>query len=83
MARTQRDRMNPWALIGMAVALIAAAFFFYTGHPVRDSNLYAPSIPGWVSVAIFIGIGVLMRIVRIRDQRRDAEKLKRDATRQT
>jgi hypothetical protein len=83
MARTQRDRMNPWALIGMAVALIAATFFFYTGHPVRDSNLCAPSIPGWISVAIFIGIGGLMRIVRIRDQRRDAEKLKRDATRQT
>jgi hypothetical protein len=53
--------MNPWALIAMAVALIAAAFFFYTGHPVQNSNLYAPSVPGWISLAIFIGIGVLVR----------------------
>jgi len=75
--------MNPWALVAMAAGLIAAAIFFYTGHPVRDSNLYAPSVPGWISLAIFIGIAVLSRIVRIRDERRDAEKLKREATRRT
>jgi len=51
----------------MGIALVVAAFFFYTGHP--DSNLYAPSVPGWISLGIFIGIGVLWRIVRIRDQR--------------
>jgi uncharacterized membrane protein len=83
MAVTPRNYMNPWALVAMAVAVIAAAFFFYTDHPVRDSNLYAPSVPGWISFAIFIGIGVLSRIVRIRYQRRDAEKLRRDATRET
>ena len=67
MARTHHDRMNPWILLAMGIALVVAAFFFYTGHP--DSNLYAPSVPGWISLGIFIGIGVLWRIVRIRDQR--------------
>jgi Na+/melibiose symporter-like transporter len=83
MARIQRGRMNPWLLLAMGVALIAAGFFFYTDHPVRESNLYAPSVPGWISVGMFIGIGVLARIVRIQDQRRDAEKRKRDALRET
>jgi Na+/melibiose symporter-like transporter len=81
MASTRRDRIRPWALVGMAAALIAAALFFYTDHPVRDSNLYTPSVPGWISIAIFIGIGVVMEIVRIRDQRRHARKINSDATR--
>jgi hypothetical protein len=73
------DRINPWILLAMGLALVAAAFFFYTDHPVWDSNLYARSVPGWISVGMFITIGVLARLIRIRDQRRDAEKRNRDA----
>jgi len=83
MARTSGSQMKPWALVAMATALIAAAFFFYTGHPVQDSNLYAPSVPGWISLAIFIGIGVL---VRFADQWRPREPKKGnndDASRKT
>lgn len=78
MARIQHNRTNPWILLAMGLALIASAFFFYTDHPVRNSNLYWPSVPGWISVGMFIAIGVLAWIVRIQDQKRDAEKRKRD-----
>jgi hypothetical protein len=30
MWRSASGQMNPWLLLGMGVALIAAAFFFYT-----------------------------------------------------
>jgi protein-S-isoprenylcysteine O-methyltransferase Ste14 len=83
MAGPDRDRVNPWVLVGIAVALIAAVFFFYTGHPVRDSNLYAPSAPGWIAVVIFVLIGILGRIIHIRDHKREAEKHKRDTPPET
>ena len=83
MARPDRDRVNRWVLVAMGAALVAAAFFFYTGHPVQDSNLYAPSAPGWIAVVIFVLIGILRRIIHVRDQRRHAEKTKRDAPHET
>ena len=82
MARTHHDRMNPWLLLAMGAALIAAAFFFYTDHPVRDSNLYAPSVPGWISLGMFVLIGALRYITSMRDREREA-KAKREGRRDT
>jgi hypothetical protein len=73
MSRTDPDRTNPWVLVAIAGGLIAAAFFFYTGHPVQDSNLYSPHAPGWSAVVIFILIGAGY-IILLRDRARDAEK---------
>ena len=70
-------------LSAIGIALIAAAFLFYTDHPVLESNLYSPSVPGWLSVAIFLFIGVLGWITYVRDQKRDAENRKDEAPRQT
>jgi hypothetical protein len=64
---------RPLILVLVALALLAAAFFSYSGHPVTDSNLYSPSVPGWISVGLFILIGVLGRIIHVRDQRRDSK----------
>jgi protein-S-isoprenylcysteine O-methyltransferase Ste14 len=75
MPRTNSGRMNPWVLVAIAVGLIVAAFFFYTGHPVRDSNLYSPHVPGWIAVVMFVLIGVL---VRLADQWRPRKREKRD-----
>jgi hypothetical protein len=83
MPRTDPDRINPWVLVAIAAGLIAAAFFFYTGHPVRDSNLYSPHAPGWIALVMFILIGALGYIVRLRDRARDAKKDKSDASRKT
>jgi Na+/melibiose symporter-like transporter len=63
MPRIKSGRINPWVLVAIAVGLIAAAFLFYTGHPVRDSNLYSPHAPGWIAVAVFVLIGVIVRLV--------------------
>ena len=82
MARSIPDRMNSWLLLAMGVALIAAAFFFYTDHPVRESNLYAPSVPGWISVGMFVLIGALRYIISMRDRDREA-KAKREGRRET
>ena len=65
-------------LIVVAVALFAAALLSYTGHPVRDSNLYASHIPGWIPLIGFVLIGILGRLIYLHDQRR-AAKTKRDA----
>ena len=70
--------MNPWLLLAMGVALIAAAFFFYTDHPVRESILYAPSVPGWISVGVFVLIGVVRYAIGMRDKERGANT-KREA----
>ena len=83
MPRTDPDRVNPWVLMTIAVGLIAAAFFFYSGHPVTNSNLYAPHAPGWLAVVIFVLIGVVGRIIHIRDQRRNAKNAKRGSTDKT
>jgi uncharacterized membrane protein len=61
----------------MGVALIAAAFFFYTDHPVRESNLYVPSVPGWISLGTFVLIGLLRYAINMRVRERDA-KAKRE-----
>jgi uncharacterized membrane protein len=81
MPRPERDRISPWILIGVGVALMAAAFFSCTGHPVRDSNLYASSLPAWIPGIGFVLTGLLMRVVNIRDRRREVEKKKRDPVR--
>ena len=81
MPRT--DRINPWVLVAIAVGLIATAFFFCSGQPVTDSNLYAPHVPGWLAVVIFVLIGVVGRIIHIRDQRRNAKNAKRGSTDKT
>jgi cytochrome b561 len=62
MRRSDRNRINPWILVVIAVGLIAVAFLFYTGHRVRDSNLYSAHAPGWIAVVIFVLIGVLVRL---------------------
>ena len=77
-----RNRMSPWLLLAMGVTLIAAAFFFYTDHPVRESILYAPSVPGWISVGMFVLIGALRYIISMRDREREA-KAKRQELRDT
>jgi 1,4-dihydroxy-2-naphthoate octaprenyltransferase len=79
MSRTPRDRIEPVVLIVIAVALFVAAFLSYTGHPVRDSNLYSPHAPGWIAVLLFFLIGIVGRLIYIHDQRR-AAKRKRDAS---
>ena len=70
MARAPRDRIEPWVLVIIAFALIVAALLSYNGHPVRDSNLYSPHVPGWVAVVLFILIGIAGRLIHLHDQRR-------------
>jgi hypothetical protein len=82
MARTHRDRIEPLVLIVIAVTLFAHALLSYTGHPVRDSNLYSPHAPGWIAVVLFFLIGIVGRLIYIYDQRR-AAKRKRDAFTET
>ena len=82
MARTNRDRIEPLVLIVIGGALFAAALLSYTGHPVRDSNLYSPHAPGWIAVVLFFLIGIVGRLIYIYDQRR-AAKRKRDASPKT
>jgi len=82
MPRSNSGQMNPWLLFAMGVALIAAAFFFYTDHPVRESILYAPSVPGWISVGMFVLIGAARYAIEMRDREREA-KAKREARRET
>ncbi len=79
MSRTPRDRIEPMVLIVVAVGLFIAAFFSYTGHPVRDSNLNSPYAPGWIAVFLFFLIGIVGRLIHIHDQRRTAKR-KRDAS---
>jgi hypothetical protein len=81
MSRTPRDRIEPMVLIVIAVALFIAAFLSYTGHPVRDSNLYSPHA-GWSAVFLFFLICIVGRLIHIQDQRR-AAKRKRDASPKT
>ena len=82
MARSIPDQMNPWLLLAMGVALIAAAFFFYTDHPVRESNFYAPSVPGWISLGMFVLNGALRYAISMRDREREA-KARREGRRET
>ena len=83
MPRSYPDRPNPWVLLAMAGALMGAGFFFYTDHPVRDSNLYSPHAPGWFALVIFVVIGMLSEIIRMRDRKRNGGRAKRNAGRET
>ena len=82
MSRSKSGQRNAWLLLAMGVAVIAAAFFFYTDHPVRESILYAPSVPGWISVGMFVLIGFARYAIGLHDRERDA-KAKREAHRET
>jgi protein-S-isoprenylcysteine O-methyltransferase Ste14 len=70
-------------MVAIALGLIAAAFFFYTGHPVRDSNLYSPHAPGWIAVVLFVLIGVLVRLADQWRPRKPKKGNQEDASRKT
>jgi hypothetical protein len=61
-------------LIVVGIGCFVGAWFSYTRHPVTDSNLYAPEIPGWMHLFIFIFIGVLVRLAYIGGGRRGTKK---------
>jgi hypothetical protein len=48
--------------------------FLHRLSPVRESILYAPSVPGWISVGMFVLIGVARYAIGMRDRERDAGK---------
>jgi uncharacterized membrane protein len=83
MPRTDPDRINLWVLVAIAAGLIAGPFFFYAGHPMRDSNLYSLHALGWIALVIFVVIGALASIVRLRDRARGAKKGKSYISRKT
>ena len=74
MRSHQVNRTEALVLIIVAVGCFVGAWFSYTGHPVTDSNLYAPEIPGWVHLFIFIFIGVVVRLAYISNGRRGTKK---------
>jgi peptidoglycan/LPS O-acetylase OafA/YrhL len=61
---------HPWVLIVLGVALVGVAFFLYPGTN-HDRYFYKPSVPGWISLLLFIVIGVLVQLGRSRDRKRD------------
>ena len=83
MDRRQRNRLNPLLLVAVALALLVAASFFYSGHPVTDSNLYSPHVPGWVTVVLFVLIGVLVRLADQWRPRKPKKGHQDDASRKT
>jgi protein-S-isoprenylcysteine O-methyltransferase Ste14 len=83
MDHRQRDRINPLVLLGIVVALLVAAFFCYTGHPVTGSNLYSPRVPGWIAVVLFVLIGALVRLVDRWRPRKPEKENQDDASRKT
>jgi hypothetical protein len=70
----QVSRTEALMLIVVALGCFVGAWFSYTSHPVTDSNLYAPEIPGWMHLFIFIFIGVLVRLAYISGGRRGTKK---------
>jgi TRAP-type C4-dicarboxylate transport system permease small subunit len=70
----QVNRTEALVLIVVAVGCFVGAWFSYSGHPVTDSNLYAPDIPGWVHLFLFVFIGVIVRLTYISSRRRRIEK---------
>ena len=83
MDRRQRNRVNPLLLLAVALALLVAASFFDSGHPVTDSNLYSPHVPGWVTVVLFVLIGVLVRLADQGRPRKPKKSHQDDASRKT
>ena len=65
-----RNTVEPVVLVLVGLALIVAALLSYSGHPVRDSNLYSPHAPGWLAVVLFVLIGIAGRLIHLHDQRR-------------
>jgi hypothetical protein len=70
----QVNRTEALVLIVVAVGCFVGAWFSYSGQPVTDSNLYAPHIPGWVHLFLFVFIGVIVRLTYISSRRRKIEK---------
>jgi uncharacterized membrane protein YidH (DUF202 family) len=70
------------ALVVVGLALIVAAVVSYDRQPGTHSTFYAPSVPGWFAVVLFVLIGIVGRLIHIRDRRR-AAKRKRDASPKT
>jgi len=70
-------------LLSIAVALLVAAFVCYSGHPVTDSNLYSPHVPGWIAVVLFVLIGALVRFLDQWRPRKPEKGNQDDASRKT
>ena len=83
MPRSDPNRVNPWVLVAVAVGLIVTAFFFYSGHPVPNSNLYSPHATGWITVSLFVLIGVLVRLADQWRPRKPKKRNQNDASRKT
>ena len=69
MRSHQVNRTEAVVLIVIAVGCFVGAWFSYSGHPVTDSNLYAPEISGWMHLLLFVFIGVIVRLTYITSSR--------------
>jgi hypothetical protein len=70
VTRLPRNTVEAVVLVLVGFALIVAALLSYSGHPVRDSNLHSRSVPGWITVVLFVLIGSAGRLSHLHDQRR-------------
>src|SRR5438105_2715835 len=71
MRRNEQHPINPWLLIAIGFGLVVMAVFFYRGYTTQDSFFYSRSLPGWISLLLFIVIGVLVRLGRVRHSKRE------------
>ena len=82
MAFSDEGRKHPWALLAIALGFLLAALLCYSSYTPEDSFFHsANSPPGWIAIVMFIVIGVVVRLVRVSYQKRDAENAKRNAGR--
>jgi hypothetical protein len=70
----QVNRTEALVLIVVAVGCFVEAWFSYSGHLVTHSNLYAPDIPGWVHLFLFVFIGVIVRLTYISSRAVESRK---------
>lgn len=70
----QVNQTEALVLIVVVVGCFVGAWFLYSGHPVTDSNLYAPDIPGWVHLFLFVFIGVIVRLTYISSRAVESRK---------